>query len=102
MNISNVITPFIKFGFQTTKSQSKGFDGFVYVFSADKFNKFKTSVQTIVETHAHSANRRQFWIRLKNQCISWVFLGQSGFYLRTRYRIQNLRVGFLLNQCTDG
>ncbi len=58
MNISNVITPFIKFGLQMTGSGNKGFDGFVYVYSSDKYKKFKTTVQTIVETHAHSSQQK--------------------------------------------
>lgn len=61
MNISNVLTPFIKFSFQQAQlhAQSKGkaFDGFVYIFGSEKFKKFKSTIQIIVETHAHSSQQ---------------------------------------------
>ncbi len=61
MNISNVLTPFIKFSFQQAQlhAQSKGkaYDGFVYVFGHEKYKKFKSTVQTIVETHSHSSQQ---------------------------------------------
>jgi leucyl aminopeptidase len=58
MNMTNVITPFIKFNFQTAQSAPKGFDGFVYIFSSDKFLKFKANIQKIVEFHAHSSQQK--------------------------------------------
>ncbi len=65
MNIKNVLTPFIKFSFGQPKSTPKGFDSFVYVFTADKFKKFKQTVETIVESHAHSSQKNTILLNPK-------------------------------------
>ncbi len=113
MNIDTVLTPFIKFNLGQPKTVPKGFDSFVYVFSADKFKKFKLVVQTIVETHAHSSQQKTILDQSKKTIHFmgifgpvWIFFAnenqhpksQGGFFAETIYGWMRDQAGGLVSQ----
>lgn len=91
MNISNVLTPFINFNFYQPKLKPKGFDGFVYVFKSEKFKVFKKTIQTLIETQAHSSQQK---IILENPKRSVHFIGIFGpVWILFANEIQNPKQG---------
>ena len=101
MNFNQLLTPFIKFNFLQPKSKGHAFEAFVYIFDFSKYNKFKSTIETLVETHAHSSQQNTV---LNTPKKSVHFMGIFGpvWILFTNENLNSKSHGGLLNDSLYG
>ena len=59
MNFQKLLTPFINFNLVEPKKTKAPFDGFIYLFSAESYKKFKMTVSPVIEMHSPAVGKKQ-------------------------------------------